>query len=228
MNLELYIPFPKQTISQGFGKNATSIYKDQGVAGHTSIDWDIPHGTPYPCCADDSYCYSVINKENPDPMRYRAVFTLVEKQSGTYEVSYGHCDKIYAEVGKTYRAGEILGTVGNTGDVFAGGRYVTREEKLARSTAGAHALAPQVRPVKKVTSIMQGKQYLYDGFGLFKKDGYYYEVADYNNGYNGCVDPEPFFNGYLAIKRDEVIKNLKTQVSTLQQVVDLFKRILGV
>jgi len=228
MKLELYLPFPKNTISQEFDKNATSIYREHGVLGHTAIDWDIPHGTPYPFCADESYCYSVINKDNPDPMRYRAVFTLVETQNGVYEVSYGHCDKIYAEVGKTYRAGEILGTVGNTGDVFAGGRYVTREEKLAGSTAGSHAHAPQVRPVKKVVSLTQGKQYLYDGFGLFKKDGYYYEIIDYDNGYNGCIDPEPFFNQYLAIKRDEVVENLKKQISTLQQVIDIFKRILGV
>ena len=89
MNLELYIPFPKQTISQGFGKNATSIYKDQGVAGHTSIDWDIPHGTPYPCCADDSYCYSVINKENPEGFVLNEPY-INEKFNATYNYSTGN------------------------------------------------------------------------------------------------------------------------------------------
>lgn len=31
---------------------------------------------------------------------------------------------------------------------------------------------------------------LYDGYGPYRdKDGFYYEIFDYENGLNGCIDP---------------------------------------
>jgi peptidoglycan hydrolase-like protein with peptidoglycan-binding domain len=35
---------------------------------------------------------------------------------------------------------------------------------------------------------------VYDGNGLLKYKDSFLEVVDYDNGYNGCVDPEPFFD----------------------------------
>lgn len=40
-------------------------------------------------------------------------------------------------------------------------------------------------------------QYVYDAKGLFKRDGFYYEIVDYENGYHGCVDPAQFFKAPL-------------------------------
>lgn len=213
--LELFVPFPTSTITQRFGDNANTSYSRDGLKGHTAFDWGAKYGEPGYACAQDSYVYSLMNKDNPDPSRYRAVFTIVETLNGVYELSYGHCSEIYAEVGKTYQAGDVLYAVGNTGDVFSGNHEVTKEERLAGSRAGTHAHCPQLRPLQKVKQ-KTGKQLIYDGNGVFRKDGYYYEVLDYGNGYNGCVSPEPFFNKVLA-------KDAKTVRSAYQQVIGLLQ-----
>jgi len=193
MNMKLIKPFP--IIGQGFGANAVPIYSGQGLRGHSGLDFGSNWGDPIKC-AVDSYCYSVMNRNNPKLMAYRAVFTLVDDGDVTYEVSYGHCSTIFAVPGKTYKAGDILALVGNTGDVFAGATYVTEADKQSGNHAGAH-LHFQVRIVKKVPiseATDPTTQYIMDGNGIYSKDGYYYSVPDFNNGENGCIDPEPFFD----------------------------------
>lgn len=229
--LELYLPAPFSAITQGFAENANISYARDGLVGHSAIDWAVLYGDPIYNLAEDAYCYSVINRNNPDLMKYRAVFTLVNADNGISEwaeVSYGHLDKINAAVGTTYYPGDTLGTCGNTGTVFAGGLEVTYKMKLAGSKAGAHLHGPQVRPVKRVTRTSKGKQYLYDGFGLFKKDGYYFEIINYENGTNGCINPKPFFTKGLASEEAKKRENLKKQISLLSTVVDLYKKLKGV
>lgn len=191
--LELALPFPRSLITQAFGANANVSYERDGLKGHTSQDWGAAYGAPILNLADDAYCYSTMSKDNPDPSKYRAVFTLVETETGIYEISYGHCSEIYAVPGQTYKTGDVLALVGNTGTVFAGNHEVTKAERLAGSKAGAHLHGPQVRPVRKMKIRSSKKQYLSDGNGLLKIDGFYFEVLDYTNGYNGCVNPEPFY-----------------------------------
>lgn len=192
--MELYLPFPRSTITQPFGANANTLYAGQGLKGHTAMDWGTACGTPLPNCAE-GYCYSHINKDNSDLSRYRAVFFIVESDKGVFEVSYGHLDQIHAEPGRYYKVGEIIGTTGNTGDVYSWGVKVTQYRP---GCPGGHLHGPQVRPVKKVTKKARGKRYLTTSNGVFKKDGFYYEILNYNNGYNGCVDPEPYIVNTLA------------------------------
>lgn len=220
--LELFLPFPLSTISQYFNGNANPLYAGQGLKGHTAIDWGVPWGTPVPNCAANAYCYSVMHKDNPDPTQYRAVFTLVEDDNGIYEISYGHASTIFAQVGVTYQVGDILMDVGNTGDVYSAGIAVTKGDRLNGSRAGAHLHGPQVRPVKRVSEVSSNKQYLYDGSGLFQKDGFYYEIVDYGNGYNGCVNPFPFLNGQLANSLPTVLPS-NTSVSYETALANLQK-----
>lgn len=201
MKLELYLPLPKELLGQPFGANENPLYAGQGLKGHTAQDWGFGYDQPVLNLANDAYCYSVMNKDNVDPMKYRAVFTLVPGDNGVSdlaEVSYGHAHNILAEVGRTYQPGEQLMTCGNTGDVYAFGVYVTREQKLAGSKAGAHLHGPQIRPVKRVTKRAAKQQYLTDANGYLKLDGNYFEVINYDNGYNGCIDAMPFYNGKVA------------------------------
>lgn len=199
--LSLYLPTAPHLKTQGFAANANPLYAGQGLKGHTSEDWGLSWGAPGYCLAKDSYCYSVMNKDNVDPMKYRAVFTLVPGDNGysdLSEVSYGHCSDIFAEPGKTYQPDDVLYNAGNTGDVYGGNTYITREMKLAGSRAGTHLHGPQVRPVKRVKKLAKGKNYLTDANGKLKLDGYYFEVINYDNGYNGCINPVPFYNGLIA------------------------------
>lgn len=188
--MKIFLPFPTRFITQGFGENGNALYKKQGLKGHTSVDFDVPYGTPVPCVHDNSYCYSVMNKDNKDPGKYRAVFTLVEEGEYVYEISYGHASDIFAVPGKTYNTGDILMNVGNTGPVFKGGKEVTVEARKKGSKEGAHLHGPQIRLCKKVPKVSFGKFCLTDANGVFKKDGFVYEVVDMGNGYNGCIAPE--------------------------------------
>ena len=188
--MKLTSPFPLSKIGQKFGQNAVDIYANSGWKGHTAVDFEIPWGTQLPAFAD-GIVYSVINKENPDPMRYRAVFQLVQDGNNWYEVSYGHMNDIYVLPGQYVKTGTILGTTGNTGDVWSGNRYIIKEEKLAGSKAGAHLHGPQVRPVWRKKNI-EGIT-LNTGYGVYRDaEGYCFQVKDPNNFYAGCVDPMPF------------------------------------
>lgn len=202
--LKLNYPFDKKfTVGQPFSKNYNTYYKEDGLLGHTGFDMNAEHGSII-YAATDAYCYSIVNKDNPDLMRYRCVYTIVDDEAGgvSYEVSYGHLGTIYAEKGTYLKVGDKIGTQGNTGDVASGGVKITKAMKLAGSTAGSH-LHFQVRLLKKVDKKETGKKYLMPT----KINGAYYEIPYYTNGFKGCVDPEQFFNGRYAVSLVSQIMN---------------------
>lgn len=221
MKLELWLPAWPNRVNQEFDKNANPLYKKGGLAGHTGVDWGLTKGNLLLNLADHAYCYSTMNKDNPDLTKYRAVFTLVEVGDIVYEVSYGHCDQIFAQIGKTYGVSEVLATCGNTGDVYTNGVPPTIQQRLRGDGAHLHF---QIRPCKKVTTSTSSKHYLSDGYGILKKDGFYYEVLDYDNGYNGCVDPMPFFIQYLASDYTKVQSVYNQILSTLTLFLKNFNK----
>lgn len=189
--MKLTPPFPLNTITQGFGKNATPLYGAQGLSGHTGIDFVPPqaYGQPIKSSAD-AWCYSHINKDNADLARYRAVYTIVDDPDFSYEISYGHCNDMLVTPPNHVREGEQLATLGNTGDVFVGGRAITD-----RSTGDGAHLHFQVRKLLKIPKKDASYKIhlLIDGNGVLEKDDCYYQVVDIDNGFNGCVDPMQFF-----------------------------------
>jgi len=216
--LELWYPFPLEQKTQEFGENLAPLYKEQGLLGHTAEDWQPGYGAQILNCSNDAYCYSVMNKDEIDLNKYRAVFMVVESDDDfSYEISYGHCKDIFAVVGKTYQPGELIATVGNTGPVYYQGSPITADQR-ARGF-GAHLHGPQVRKCKRVTKLDNSKGYLRNGQGLFKKDGFYYEIDDINNGFNGCVSPTLFYNNYQA-------KDATKVLGILQSIVDLLSSFL--
>lgn len=196
--LEVYLPAQKALITQRFGDNANLSYARDGLKGHSAYDWGMPYGAPIPNCVPNAYCYSNMHENDPVLMDYRAVFFIVETDTGVYEISYGHLSKHTATVGKTYQVGETIGFVGNTGDCFSGSHEVTEAEKRAGSHAGAHLHGPQVRVLKKTKKLTSRSHPLYDENGLLEIDGYYFDVPDYGNGYNGCVSLASFSTETLA------------------------------
>ena len=160
-------------VSQGFGQNYNTYYKEAGLLGHPAIDVHANHGSDIIAVAD-SLCVGVLNKDNKDLMRYRAVLTLWEDSGVWYEVSYGHLGEIFAKKGQKLKVGDLIGTQSNTGNVSSKGRKITLKEKMTGSTLGSH-LHFQMKLVRPTT---KGK----------------YVVVNPKNGFNGCVDPAPFFN----------------------------------
>lgn len=209
--MQLYYPVSRRPfpITQHFGQNANSYYKEMGLPGHTGTDIYCDFNESI-YATIDCEVFSVLNKDNPDLMRYRAVYTLVEASGRYYEISYGHANHIYVNVGDVVKAGHIIMSGGNTGDVATGGTKVTRKMKEAGSKLGTH-LHFQIREVRPVILKSPGKKYLMNSKGYFKKDGMYMEILNYDNGYLGCIDPEQFFTGQYALDlpqtKDEEIYN---------------------
>lgn len=214
---------PFQLITQGFGENANDSYAAAGLKGHTGIDFGFAgdmYGKPIPATVT-ALCYSILNKDNPNLNAYRAVYQVFDDKDFSYEISYGHCSAIFAKPGETLALGDVVGYVGNAGTVYRWGKFVTLEEKQAGSHAGSH-LHFQVRKLKKVKERSAKKKYLMTENGYYKKGGYYYEIVDYHNGYNGCIDPAQFFEEpQYQFTRDLTVGSVG------QDVVELQKR-LGV
>lgn len=224
--LRVYLPYPKSTITQRFGDNASPLYASQGLKGHTAYDWGVPYGTPIPNCTPDAYCYSRLNEGDKNLMDYKAVFFIVETETGVYELSYGHLSGFVAEIGKTYQVGDTIGYVGNSGPVYVGQHEVTEAEKEAGSHAGAHLHGPQIRVLQKVIKIQKGQQPIYSENGLLQLNGFYFIVPDYSNGYNGCVSMAAFSTETLATKPDDT-ELLQKEVSLLSTLRDLYLKLLG-
>jgi Peptidase family M23/Putative peptidoglycan binding domain len=180
---------------QGFDENANPLYAKAGMKGHGAEDWSAPYGTTIYAVAG-CYLYSTINM-GASPDRYRAVFTVVDDTDYSYEISYGHPINCIAPVEAYIARGTPIARVGNYGSVYSGGHFVTKEEKIAGSTAGSH-LHFQIRKCLRVKKTTKGKKYLENRHGKLNLNGYYYEVLDPNNGYGGCVSPEPFYDGTYA------------------------------
>lgn len=221
MKKYLFYPFILSYRTQKFGENAVSVYKDSGYLGHTSEDWGVPFGTPVPACTEGRVV-SIRDKDNPDLSKYRAVYIFHEENGEVEEVSHGHLNQIYVNVGDYVYPETIIGTVGNTGDVFSNGVRVTTEEKMAGSKKGSHDHGPQIRPMKKVLNFTNGMSYFYNGNSILKENGYYYEYNG-NDGYLGCIDPQLRYTEVLAIKApqyrsivEQINKILKTLVGLLK------------
>lgn len=223
--MELYYPTKRPlNQSQGFNQNKVSLYGDQGMTGHSGLDIVGNYGDII-YSAIDCYLYSTINMgESPD--KYRAVYTIIDDKDFSYEVTYGHVIECIQPLKQFVKAGTPIAKMGNFGDVFVGGRKVTKEEREQGSTAGTH-LHFQVRKAIKVSKTQTGKKYLRDANGYIKSEGMYYEVVDYNNGVNGCVDPAQFWNQKYAnetekyvFEKDLTIGSTGADVVALQKLLE--------
>lgn len=192
---------PKGQLTQGFAKNANPYYKGVGLKGHTGEDYIIGWKQPIEAVVSGEV-YSTLNFRNSDTEAYRAVYQIVDTTEFSYEVSYGHLDSTPVSKGQFIKQGEVIGYEGNYGMCYSGGKRVTPAQK--KTGRGSH-LHFQVRKCKRVKSRERGKEYLRDSAKYLKRDGYYYEVVDYDNGYNGCVSPSLFYELSLSL----VIRILK-------------------
>lgn len=219
--MQLYYPTKPVIKTQGFSKNANTYYAENGLIGHTGYDCTGEWGSPV-YATTDGFIYKIINKDNPDPMKYRCVFQLVHVHDDLYyEISYGHLNDIYIDKGQI-QVGSRIGTMGNTGDVATNGRKVTRKEKESGSKAGTH-LHFQVREVYRTKEGGKG-QYLSSeqnqNVPYRDEHGYMYWTKNFNNGFNGCINPEPLFNGkYAADIFESYVEQLRVLVRRLQYLL---------
>lgn len=208
---------PNLSVGQRFGENADGAYAADGLLGHPGIDYGgtINYGQPVLCAVGGSTVSALLSKGSSNLESYRAVNTIYEDETGCYEIQYGHVIDMYVNVGDKLVLGQHIASIGNTGDVYGGTPFglITDAQKRAGSHQGAH-IHLQVRVVVKEalsTPVDSTKHYVNNGSGTLELDGFRYSVPEWDNGYNGCVDPSMFYEGGL----EDVVK-AETEVASRQ------------
>jgi len=207
-------------LTQGFGANATPTYVAGGLKGHSGIDLDNGYGSPIHSYWDEEYVYKVLTVENPanDGSGFTGVFTIVEQDGKVFEFLYGHCNPT-VKVGSILTKGSVLGTQSNNGECYSGGVRITLEMQKNGDHRGTHR-HDQARELIKET-VAQNRRHIIGLDGTaFHKDGIYYGILNYDNGYNGCFDwltwqkgitgvETPFTKFEKALKEFQISEGIK-------------------
>ena len=140
---------------------------------------------------DEEYVYKVLTPENPanDGSGFTGIFTIVDNGIEVFEFLYGHCDPS-VKVGDVIKKGQIIGTEANHGEVYTNGGAlrITLEMQKAGDTRGAHR-HDQKRLLEKIKTFKAGRKYISAPTGeAYFKDGHWYAIRNYDNGYSGCVN----------------------------------------
>lgn len=225
-NLQIEWPSDSHTIAQHFGDNANPLYSGQGLKGHPGLDIDAPYDSPiYDCTKGQGFIYKIFHHNDPILMDYRAVCELLELDDCVLEITYGHCNKTDCPLGKvSYR--QVVATVGNTGEVYSGDHLVTEAEKESGSVLGRH-IHLQLRKCQKVSgSVDPNKFYLanLDNTAFRDSKGFIYEIPEYNNGYNGCIDPLLLLTANIE---GQIIQTQLSLIQVLQKYVSYLKSLLS-
>ena len=105
------------SITQKFGTKA-KIYTDLGMNGHNGWDLVAPWNTPL-----RAVCRGVVKQVNRDATGYgrhiRLLDTHIDVNGWQENWVYGHCESIFVNEGDIVEAGQIIGTMGNTGFVVS-------------------------------------------------------------------------------------------------------------
>lgn len=189
------------TIVQRFGQNGNTLYRLLGLWGHPGTDvvygWHTPVGSKYAGVVAKIYD----NDKFVASDNYTMVSIIVDDGIECFEWQVGHLDVAAGIVaGRHVEKNEIIGFEANHGPVYYNGIRITEAAREAGSQAAHHAHY-QKRGLIPVTKTKPGKRYLDGQTSSPYFDGScYYEYAEQNNGFAGCIDPlKPVLNRSLTI-----------------------------
>ncbi len=199
--------YPKGTITQYFGENP-KMYARFGLKAHNGIDivaeWDSP------IFAVESGTIVEVKRE-PDGFG-RNIRLLGKEKKGVCNLwVYGHCEQLLVEPGDVVKAGQKIGTMGNTGFVVST-QYASTW--WGATPAQRHPGTHLHLGLRKVVLDTKGFKY---------SAGPKIRVLNYDNGMKGSVDPIPEFGA-----ENPNIKNLELQVSLLTKVLELYKQLRNI
>lgn len=200
----IFKEYPAGSITQLFGENP-ALYANLGLKAHNGIDLIAPHGTPMVAVERGT----VVDVRLDETGYGRHLRIIGHTNLGICnEWTYGHCHTIAVKVGDTVQEGDVIATMGNTGFVTGAGHASWFWGDTPKGTDGTH-LHLGLRKVRRTPA-----GWSYPGSKVK------IEVLNYGNGYKGAIDPLPYFSD---VKPD--IEKLEKQVSLLQQVVELYKKL---
>lgn len=207
------------------GKEAESYKRDVGHY-HTGVDWTI--GWAVPVRTDNAGYVYKIHRFEETASGWQAVWLLVPEGDHFVEVCYGHLLEVHVKVGQWVKEDQVVGLEGNRGEVYSGGRRITKAMQLAGSKEGHH-VHEQYRPVRAVWKVYTGRHYLNntDGSRYRDKLGRYYEII-HENEQQGCIDPLAFTVSSPAEKLEAIAAALEAKndpdASLFRRFVDILKR----
>ncbi len=202
MKLELFYPVKPYQVNQVFGGNPDyyARFHDRfgnPEKGHMGIDLQAPHGTPvYAAC--DGMAHFEKDDHGGEGMIIHTDTLEYKGNQATYNVINWH---LCGDTDPKYPS--PIKTDGNSYRVKAGDLIGYADNTGAPfESSGDH---------------------LHFGLCPFDLSG---NAIEAHNGFNGCIDPAPYFNSYYAVDAQAVITNLETQVSVYQKIVNLLKGLI--
>lgn len=203
-NLEMY---PKGTCTQVFGVNS-DLYKPFGMKGHNGLDHVAEFNTPL-CAVEDG----VIADAKVSPDGYgRNVRLMGKEKNGVINIwTYGHLEQIHVTIGQKVKAGDVIGTMGNSGFVVSEKRASEFWGYVMQKHPGTHLHIG----LRKAKSDPKGWAYP----GSTKK----IQILNYDNGYKGAIDPTKELGGSAPPNPNEE-KQLAI-IKILTKVVELYKEL---
>lgn len=208
MKLELWFAVKPEYINQKFAENplnpdGTSYYsrfkdaRGNPLKGHMGIDFQASHGQPVHAPCSGKAWY-VEDSHGGDGICIKTEpFDYQNRQANFRVILYHLCSK------DDPKFHPLIPTDGSMVDVELGQLIGYADNSGAPyESSGDH---------------------LHFGLAPTNENGYYLEPE---NGYGGCIDPWPYFNGFYAEDKNKVIANLTEQVSLLTKVVSLLKKLL--
>ena len=178
------------------------FYEWLKINGHNGIDYSAIYGEPVFASHDGE----VIFVGQDAPAGNHVILRTLEPREWAgspcyFKTVYLHLKAPACVLGQQIKTGDVLGFAGNTG-------WVNPVPTPQKPHDGTHLHFG-------VKAVMPGES-----------DSAWTNVLQ-NNGYAGAIDPMPYMNGFAAEGAQETIANQKAQVSLLQQVVNLLKRLVG-
>lgn len=113
-------PLEHVYMTQKFGQNIVSFYKDLGMLGHNGIDYRAPIGTRTQAVING--LITVVRTDRTGGKELRYVTDPIEHDGGIYrlEFIYYHLDGWLAKVGDRVVRGQDIAITGNTGKYSTG------------------------------------------------------------------------------------------------------------
>lgn len=214
----ILFPVRGGTISQKFGENP-DFYKSRfGINGHNGVDIVSFHRDSLFAC-EDGTVFKVYDLKTGSVTKGFGLYLLGDSdKDGVCNVwVYWHTmSNIKTKSGDRVKTGDIIAFEGASGQVYEDGVEVPDDKKGVFPYPGTHLhwgymKAVRTKEVKnRALSDITGNVY-------WDKEGFAYEVLDYDNGTNGYVDPlttnpEQYGIWKLTLLSKDIVTNAKTMI----------------
>ncbi len=133
LTMTIFRPIKPNLITQLFGENKVSFYKELNMNGHNGVDFYAPMGTPvYWNGSKRGKVLSVIN----DATYGKYIEIIVEEEPEINKYIFAHLSKFNCQAGDVLESGQLFCYTGNTGKYTTGPHLHFGMKKVAKNRYG--------------------------------------------------------------------------------------------